>query len=448
MVLLNAFTTPMMLSASNVALPVIAEDLRLDAVVIGWVPMAFLMASAMFVLLFGRIADLFGRKRIFLIGTFSVIVTSLLAASAPAGVYLIPARFLQGVSAAMLYATQIAIISSVFPPERRGHAIGLVVSVIYMGLTCGPLIGGFLVDLYGWRASFVFHIPLAVIVLLLGFFKVHGDWFSDERGTLDLQGAVIYGTSILSLCLGFSLLPKAVAIVFLACSLYGIRCFIRRELSIEYPLFDMSLFAANRVFTFSCYASFLIYTAVFANIVLVSFYAQYLKGLSPTITGAIMMIQPLTMALFSPLMGRLSDRVEPRRIASAGMLLTAAGLLMLAFLSADSAVAHLIAALVVTGFGFSLFSSPNANAIMSAAGKRRYGSATSSLATMRILGQMSSMALVTLVFAVVIGQMNIEPGIFHQLQRAISLCFFIFAGLCVPGVFFSLARGRVHAANG
>ena len=177
MVLLNAFTTPLMLSATNVALPRIAEDLNLDAVLLGWIPMAFLMASAMFVLVFGRIADMVGRKRIFLIGTVSVIITSLLASMASNGSLLISARFLQGMSAAMLYATQIAIISSVFPPEQRGRAIGMTISIIYLGLTCGPLIGGFLIDFYGWRASFVFHIPLAIVVLLIGLFKVKKLWF-------------------------------------------------------------------------------------------------------------------------------------------------------------------------------------------------------------------------------------------------------------------------------
>ena len=125
MVLLNAFTTPLMLSAANVALPSIAADLKLDAVVISWIPMAFLMASAMFVLVFGRIADMVGRKRIFLIGTACVIITSVIASLATNGTFLITARFLQGMSAAMLYATQVAIISSVFPPKQRGHAIGI-----------------------------------------------------------------------------------------------------------------------------------------------------------------------------------------------------------------------------------------------------------------------------------------------------------------------------------
>jgi MFS family permease len=307
MVLLNAFTTPLMLSAAIVALPSIAADLKLNAVVISWIPMAFLMASAMFVLVFGRIADMMGRKRIFLIGTTCVIITSVIASLASNGTLLITARFLQGMSAAMLYATQIAIISSVFPPKQRGHAIGMTVSTIYLGLTCGPLIGGFLIDYYGWRASFVFHIPLAVIVLLIGIFKVPGDWSAEERGEFDLKGALVYGLSIVLLCLGVSTLPESHGLLLLIFGLFGIWFFIKLAKRSKHPIFDVSLFGRNRVFAFSCFASFIIYTAVFANIVLVSLYLQYLKGLSATMTGSIMMVQPLTMAVFSPFVGRLSD---------------------------------------------------------------------------------------------------------------------------------------------
>ena len=192
MILLNAFATPVMLSAVNVAIPFIADDLSVNAVLLCWIPMAYLMASAMFVLIFGRIADMVGRKKIFLIGTTSVIVTSLIATLVDSGIALIVVRFLQGISAAMLYATQVAIISSIFPPAKRGYAIGLTVSAIYLGLTIGPLIGGYAVDLYGWRASFVVHLPLAMIALAIGILYVKDEWLSDVRGSFDLFGAILY----------------------------------------------------------------------------------------------------------------------------------------------------------------------------------------------------------------------------------------------------------------
>lgn len=444
MVLLNAFTTPLMLSAVNVALPAIADDLGLDAVMLSWVPMAYLMASAMFVLVFGRLADMFGRKRIFLIGTGSVILTSLLAAFSFNGEVLVLARFLQGTSAAMLYATQVAIVSSVFPPAKRGHAIGLTVSTIYLGLTGGPLIGGFLIDEFGWRASFVFHIPLAFIVLLTGLLMVPGDWAAEERGSFDVRGAVVYSLSILLICIGVSTLPAIHSYVLLVAGVAGIGLFFVMVRRIHHPIFDVSLFFTNRVFTLSCLASYIIYTAIFANVVLISLYLQYLKGVSASVAGMIMMTQPLTMALVSPFAGRISDSIEPRVIATGGMLLTGIGLLLLAQLNGQSEMYYVIGALVITGLGFSLFSSPNANAIMGAVEKRYYGSATGSLATMRILGQMSSMALVTLVFALIIGQVEIQPSNLDDLGQAIRLVFTIAALLCVPGFIFSLVRGKMH----
>ena len=444
MVLLNAFTTSLMLSAVNVALPSIATDLSMNAVLLSWVPMAYLMASAMFVLIFGRIADMVGRKRIFLIGTIGVIVTSLIAAFAVNGTMLIAARFLQGVSAAMLYATQVAIVSSVFPPAKRGQAIGLTVSTIYLGLTIGPLIGGYVIDVFDWRASFMVHIPLAIIVLVIGLFYVKGEWCSDDRGSFDLFGAILYAISILIICIGVSYLPSSLSFIFLAISLFGFVLFFLFERAHKHPIFDVSLFFTNRVFTFSCLASLIIYTATFANVVQVSLYLQYLKGLSATTTGMIMMFQPLTMALFSPLAGRLSDKFEPKHLATTGMAISGCGLILLSNLQSASGLDYLIFSLVITGLGFSLFSSPNVNAIMSSVEKRFYGSANGVMATMRIVGQMSSMMLVTLIFAITIGSVNIEPSNYDALEKAIRLTFTIAAMLCVPGLYFSIARGKMR----
>jgi EmrB/QacA subfamily drug resistance transporter len=445
MVLLNAFTTPLMLSGVNVALPLIASDLSMSAVMLSWIPMAYLMASAMFVLIFGRLADMVGRKRVFLIGISSVIITSLIAAFAVSSTMLIAGRFLQGMSAAMLYATQVAIVSSVFPPEKRGRAIGLTISTIYLGLTIGPAIGGYVVDSFGWRASFLIHIPLAIVVFIIGTSFVKGDWRSDERGSFDLFGALIYIFSILLICLAVSNLPSLFSFILLGLSLFGFAFFFLFENKHKHPILNVSLFFTNRVFTFSCLASLIIYTATFANVVQVSLYLQYLKGLSATTAGIIMMCQPLTMALFSPLAGRLSDKIEPRYLATTGMAISCAGLLLLSNLQVASSLNYLIAALVITGFGFSLFSSPNVNAIMGSVEKRSLGSANGVVATMRLFGQMTSMALVTLVFALILGSVEIQVSNYQELEKAIRMAFSLAACLCLPGLYFSLARGMLRS---
>ena len=442
MILLNAFATPVMLSAVNVAIPFIADDLSVNAVLLCWIPMAYLMASAMFVLIFGRIADMVGRKKIFLIGTTSVIVTSLIATLVDSGITLIAVRFLQGISAAMLYATQVAIISSIFPPAKRGYAIGLTVSAIYLGLTIGPLIGGYAVDLYGWRASFVVHLPLAMIALAIGILYVKDEWLSDVRGSFDLFGAILYMLSILVLCFGVSYLPSVLSLILIFFSLFGFIFFFLFERKHIHPIFDTTLFFTNRVFTFSCLASLIIYTATFANVVQINLYLQYLKGFSATAAGMIVMCQPITMAIFSPIAGRLSDKFEPKYLSTVGMAITCCGLIMLSNLEIHSELNYLILSLVITGFGFSLFSPPNVNAIMGSVEKKFYGSATGAMATMRVIGQMFSMVLVTLIFALIIGSVDINQENYGALEDAIRIIFSISAILCIPGLYLSMARGN------
>lgn len=447
MVLVNAFATPLMLSASNVALPAIGENFSLTAVALSWVPLAYLMASAMFILIFGRIADGFGRKRLFLLGTLSVIVTSVFTALSVNGSMLVTGRFLQGVSAAMLYATQMAIVSSVFPPERRGKAIGLVVATVYIGLASGPLLGGLATDFFGWRANFLMHIPLAVLVLIIGLTQVSEEWHGKSQD-FDLPGGLLFAATIACLCIGVSFFPGPGSLPLLGLFAIGLVVFARYALRRKDPIWDIRLFVNNPIFTRSCGASMIMYTATYANTVLVSLYLQQVKSFSASHAGLILMTQPATMALLSPAAGSLSDRMEPRILATLGMALTALGLFLLSTLNAASATWSVVATLLMTGVGFSLFSSPNANAIMGGVGSKDYGSASAAMATTRILGQLGSMVLVAFAMAVMIGDHLIYNSNQAELARAIDFCFLLATLICLPGIYLSASRGRMHSASG
>lgn len=444
MILLNAFATPLMLSSANVALPSIARDLSLDAVILAWVPMVYLMASTIFVLIFGRIADTVGRKRIFLIGTAAVIVSSVYAAFSVNSTMLLSARFLQGVSAAMLYATQMALVTSAFPANVRGKMIGLVVSCIYIGLSAGPLLGGYVIDVLGWRAAFLLQVPLALLVLILGVFKVKGEWRGQTKVPFDLPGAIGWGISIVLFCVGVSRLPGITGTVMLAASAVSITLFLRHVRRSSHPIWDVNLFFNNRVFTASSLVSLLMYSATYAIVVLMSLYLQTLQGLSATGAGLVLMIQPIIMALLAPVTGRLSDRVEPRILATTGITITMIGLFLLSRLDADSTLQYVIASLVLTGSGFSLFSPPNVNAIMSSVSNQHAGSASGAVATTRLIGQLNSMVLVTLALALMMGNTPISPETYPQLARAVELSFSIGVALCVPAIVLSMFRGRVH----
>tara|TARA_B110000027_G_scaffold115379_1_gene125533 strand:- start:11 stop:712 length:702 start_codon:yes stop_codon:yes gene_type:complete len=227
--------------------------------------------------------------------------------------------------------------------------------------------------------------------------------------------------------------------------LIGVGIFFRQARSSDHPLLDVKLFFTNRTFTFSSLASLIMYSATFMNVVLLSLYLQYLKGLSPSAAGLIMMIQPLTMAVFSPLMGKLSDSIEPRILSSAGMFVTAMGLVLLGMLNSNSQTSNIAIALVVTGLGFSLFSSPNVNAIMSSVSRKHLGAAAAAVSTTRILGQLFSMVLITLIMALTFGATQIEPANYFELEKTIRFSFYLAAGLCVPGLFLSAVRGTIHS---
>ena len=440
MVMLNSVSTAMMLTGVNVALPNIATELSIDAIVLTWIPMSYLMASAACVLTFGRLADMYGRKRIYLLGTAGVIVTSVLAAFSENATQLIGGRLLQGVFAAMLYATNVAVISSVVSPKQRGAVIGYTVSAIYLGLALGPVLAGFLVEHVSWRGTFFLHVPLALIVLFIGLRHVPMEWRGEDLGKFDSLGATSYGISVVSLIVGLSLLPSKAGGFLILISILGLIWFYRHELQEHHPVFDVRLFHTSRVFTIACFASMIMYTTTFANVVLLSLFLQYLKDIGPVMVGCLLMLQPIIMTVVSPIAGRLSDQIDPRVLAMTGMAVTGFSHGILSTLDSTTSMELIGVCMVLNGVGFSLFSSPNANSIMGAIGRENYGRAGSAIAVMRVFGQMSSMALVTLVFTLVIGARKIEPIIYAELTEAIQTCFTIGACLCLCFVLVTSVR--------
>jgi MFS family permease len=221
----------------------------------------------------------------------------------------------------------------------------------------------------------------------------------------------------------------------------GLLLFIGWEARAASPVLPVGLFRNNTVFSFSNLAALINYSATSAVGFLLSLYLQHIKGLSPQEAGLILMAQPVAMAVLSPLAGRLSDRIESRVLASAGMALTTLALLQLIFLSTQTPFGAIILYLVILGCGFGLFSSPNVNAIMSAVERKSYGVASATLGTMRLVGQTLSMGIAKLIFALFLGQVAIAPQVYPQFLANLKLAFAVFAVLCFVGVFASLARG-------
>jgi len=441
---ISSFLTPFMISSVNIALPAIGKEFKSDAVLLSWVATSYLLAAAVSLVPFGKLADIYGRKKVFLSGQIIVTVTSLLAAISMSAPMLIIFRIFQGVGGAMIFATGIAILTSVYPPHERGRVLGIAVAAVYIGLSCGPFFGGWLTQHFSWRSIFFINIPLGLSIIWLVLWKLKGEWSGAQGDKFDLTGSVIYGAAIVAIMYGITIIPDLASIWIILAGILALAGFVKWETKVRYPVFEVSLFIENRTFAFSCLAALINYSATFAVAFLLSLYLQYIKGLSPQGAGVVLIAQPIVMAVFSPLAGKLSDRIEPRMIASLGMALTTLGLILLALITHNTTLLYIVVSLMVLGFGFALFSSPNMNAIMSSVAKKYYGIASGSVGTMRVLGQMLSMGIATLVFALFIGRAEILPELYPALIKSIKIAFIIFSGLCAAGIFFSLSRGDLR----
>jgi EmrB/QacA subfamily drug resistance transporter len=439
---LASFLAPFMGSSINIALPSIGRQFQADAVTLSWVATGYLLAAAVFLVPFGRLADIVGRKKIFVAGIITYSSSTVLSAVAPSMGALIAFRVIEGTGAAMIFGTGIAILTSVIPPGKRGRALGLNTAATYLGLSLGPVFGGFLIHDFGWRSVFLVNIPICVLIVYLVTRRLHGEWAEAAGEKFDLSGALFYGLALVGLMLGFSRLQRPLGIGLLGGGIALAGAFVFRETRTPHPVLDLRLFRTNRVFAFSNLAALINYMATFAVGFFMSLYLQYIVGLNAQQAGLVLIAQPAVMALFSPVAGRLSDRIEPRLVASAGMACSAAGLLLLTFLRAQHGLGFIIGCLMLLGFGFALFSSPNVNAAMGAVAKRHYGVASATLSTNRIVGQMFSMGIATMILAVRLGRVQITAANQASFLLAMRTGFLVFAGLCVAGIFASLARGN------
>ena len=441
---LTTFMAPFMVSAVNIALPAIQNEFSVDAVLLSWIANAYLLATGVSLVPVGKIADIYGRRKIFISGIFIFTAFTVGTAFAQSVFCIISFRIIQGLGAAMIMTTGFAIITAVFPLNERGKAIGITVAAVYIGLSTGPFAGGILTGTYGWRSIFLVNGPIGLLAFILSLTKMRDEWADAKDERLDILGSVLYGVSLVCLIYGLSLLPELLGMVLLCGGCIGFAAFVWQELRTPFPVFEVRLFYNNRTFSFSSLAALINYAATFAVSFLLSLYLQYIKGMTPESAGLVLICQPIMQALFSPLAGRLSDRIEPAIIASLGMALTAAGLISFSFLKYSTSTIYIVASLVILGIGFALFSSPNMNAIMSSVENRYYGIASGAVATMRLIGQMLSLAIATLIFSFMIGKAKISPANYDAFLNSVNLAFRIFSAMCIVGIYFSFARGSLR----
>jgi EmrB/QacA subfamily drug resistance transporter len=441
---LAVFLTPFGISSVNIALPSIGKEFLMNAIVLGWVNLAYLLATAMFLVPFGKIADIYGRKRIFSYGIITFTLGSVGSSVSNSAAMLVGFRILQGIGAAAMYPVGIAILTSTFPSSELGKVLGINAVSVYLGFSLGPFLGGLLTRYYGWRSIFLVNVLVGSMVIILIFWKLKGEWYGAKGDKFDLTGSAIYGGVLLLIMIGFSKLSTTMGACLVLLGFLGILVFIKWETGVKSPVLEMTLFKKNRVFALSNLATFINYGATSSITFLLSLYLQYIKSLTPVNAGLILVSQPIVQGLISPYSGKLSDRIEPRKVASIGMVLTAIGLFLLTGLNEKTTSRFIVANLVLLGFSFALFTAPNTNAVMRSVENRFYGMAAGTLSTMRMTGTVFSTGIALLIFSIFIGKVQITPEYYPLFLRSMKLTFTFFGILCLGGVFASLASGKAR----
>ena len=430
-IMLTSFLTPFTGSALNLALPSLGAEYGASPAALGWVLGSFLLAAIVVLLPFGKLADRYGKRRFFIMGNGIFALTSFLAIFAPSLPWLIAARAAQGLGSAMTFATSMSILTLVIPKERRGWAMGWNVAVVYTGLTLGPAVGGFLNHYYGWQSIFILLTILGALAFGTARHTLQDEWYADSSPDWDKKGALLYGGAIMLIIYGLSqLLSQPAAPLLLIGGLLLFAVFLRYELHTQNPLLPVNLLFSNRPFSLSCLAALLNYCATFATSLLLSLYLQAILGLTSHSAGIILLAQPILMATLSPLMGRLSDKYAPTKLAALGQAVITAGLIGFALTVHTLSLYLLIPMLMITGTGFALFAAPNNNAIMSSVEKQHYGLATSLLSTTRLFGQVLSVAMMNLILSLSWHGLAPQAALLQNLEIAL-LIFALCAGLGV-----------------
>lgn len=431
---LSFFLVPFMAGSLNLAMPGIVDDFGMSAYYLTFLVTLYVFSTTIFQLPVARAADMFGRRRTYLAGLAVFAVSSLLCGLSWSGPSLLAFRFINGIGSAMLYTTSVTILIAVFPEEERGKALGINTAVVYCLTAASPFIGGVMAYKLGWRSIFF----LCFIVGAAGWeFSrrcIKDEWCGAKGEPFDYLGSVIYALSLFGFIFGLSFLPGISSWILLGVGIVAGIVFVRISRKSQYPLLKLDLFINNRIFRLSSLAAMIHYSSSFCIGFIMGLYLQYGRGFDPMYTGILLIAQPISQALFSPLAGWLSDRVNPSILTTLGMSMTALCMFALSFLTVDSSLVIMFVILAVNGISFAVFTAPNSNVIMSSVDQADHGVASATIGTTRLIGQSISMAVMSMVVYSHMGYERLSRDNHGQLMPIVHSAFLIFAAICAAGV--------------
>ncbi|WHA08693.1 MFS transporter [Enterococcus montenegrensis] len=385
-------------SIVNIALPTISKDMQVPMNQSEWIVSIYLMMVCACLLLFGKIGDSWGKIKIYRIGTLIFVIGSLLCGFNHSLTFLLFARVIQALGAAMTMATNTGIITEVFPMNERGRALGMIGAFVSLGSIAGPGLGGLILAHFSWAYIFWINVPVGIITMLISEKFLPKDiTLSAEK--IDMGGFAAVAATIMTFFGGVFLgqehgflTPIPLALFVLAVISFFIFLYVEKK--VKLPLITFSIFK-NKVFTMSLVTALLIFSSNFFVNVVIPFYLQSARGLSPSYAGLLMMVFPFLMVIGSPLSGYLTDRMGPEILVLIGLVMLSVTQLMYMFMHADSPLWYYVVATAIMGLGNSLFQSPNNTMVMSSVTKENLGVAGSLNSFARNLGMVVGISLAT-----------------------------------------------------
>ncbi|MDO5845846.1 MAG: MFS transporter [Methanocorpusculum sp.] len=441
---IGSVLNPLLASMITLALPAIGMEFSVSARDLGWMSTAFILANALCLVPGARFVDRFGYKKSYIIGSLVVSATCAFSIFAPDYTVLIALRVLAGCGISLVMITSLAILTRVFPKNKRGFIIGINTAMVYIGLSLGPVLGGVMTEAFGWQSLFMLMTPLVLCSAALLFFFLQQE-FTEPVPHVDVFGACLYAAAVFCLMYGLSTITEWGSAFLAAAGVILLIVFVWFELRQAYPILNVRLFFTNKRFARSAYAALLNYAAVYGVVYFVSLYLQSVGRLTPTETGLIMLFQPLIQAVMTPVAGKISDRVDPKYLVTAGMSLTVAGVLLLAGLGLTPLgdAQYITITQVFIGLGAALFAAPNTSAIMGSVRAAEYSTASGIVAVVRQLGMLLSMAVCMASISFIVGgEELLGEGMHAEFMFAMRTAMVICAGFAVAGVFFSWFRGE------
>lgn len=437
---LTAFLVAFLSNAISIAIPLISKQLSMNNIAQNWIGNIFFLVIAIFSIPFGKLAGKIGLKKSLIVSTALFLIGSIGSGIANSANALLFIRAFQGVGAALINVSTMALLITAISPKKRGKAVGLNVSGVYIGLSLAPPLGGFLAYNFGWESIFFITIPFLILALIL-LFLIKDEWKTYENEPIDKFGSILYAIGILFFIYGFSCLNELNGIILTVIGLILLIIFIFTELKIKTPILNVRLFK-NQRFTFSNVASLISYLDTMIITYVLNYHFQYILGMNTQTAGLLLIITPIIMVVLSPITGNLTNKINGQKLSAIGMCFVTVAILILCSLNESTSLYIIILAMVIQGLGYGLFTSPNTSTIMASVPENESPTASATLSAVRVTGQTMSIGILTVIFAIVMGNVPIIPQYYPLLIESSHITCIVAAILSIIAIFASLVGFR------